>query len=611
VALSGPFVLDDLTSVVPVKIERLSLAELARVAFSDTSGPFGRSLPVLTFALNYYFGGEDAFSYKVVNLVLHGVNFLIVYFLAVVLLQRMARVQCGLSEREIACLAFCCSAVWALHPMQVSTVMYTVQRMAMLSATFTLCAIFVYIRYRASVRKPLEMFLWLASISVFVLLSCLSKETGVLTILYIALIELLLFPNTTKVVRKYFRRHLLVCTTGLIVVTGLLLSYLMEVLTWYEMREFSLAERLISQANIITDFYLLNIILPNIDDMSLYHDGFIPLGSLDTSFFFSIFIIFSLCLLGVLVRKNHPLLSFAVGFFVISHLLESTVLPLELVFEHRNYLSILSVLLFVFYLLWITVRKLLTNRLPIAVLMVLPIAVSAQQTYVRGLEWSSEVSLVNAALVNKPESVRAKLEVVEMLALDGKLEQLITHLEWSAIHHKDHASFIVNQVTFTGAMGKRNVALLDEAKHRLSTFRVKSADVMALIELKKKRLSGVTNWPEIRYISDLFALAIENEDQAMRQKELAIFHGMHSDLLLEIEDFLQAKVAIKRSIELDPRSVAVNVRLANLLILEGDYAAAKQTLELIDELSSNNKFHYQEIINTLNSRVNEVAEIND
>ena len=69
-ALHGPFLIDDFTSVIPARITEISLGELWRVANGDISGMFGRSIPVISFALNNYFGGDAAFSYKLVNLCL-------------------------------------------------------------------------------------------------------------------------------------------------------------------------------------------------------------------------------------------------------------------------------------------------------------------------------------------------------------------------------------------------------------------------------------------------------------------------------------------------------------------------------------------------------------
>gem|GEM_PF-4294607 len=111
------------------------------------------------------------------------------------------------NETTIRLLPFFCAAVWALHPMQLSTVMYVVQRMTMLSAMFTLLAIIVYLRYRSSQMTIMQRSYWLASIAVLTLLSFLSKENGILTLVYIALIELFIVPSTAKWAKKFVVKY--------------------------------------------------------------------------------------------------------------------------------------------------------------------------------------------------------------------------------------------------------------------------------------------------------------------------------------------------------------------------------------------------------------------
>ena len=50
---------------------------------------------------------------------------------------------------------------------------------------------------------------------------------------------------------------------------------------------------------------------------------------------------------ALLLRKRYPLLVFALLFYLVAHSMESTILPLEMVFEHRNYLPSVGVCLLV------------------------------------------------------------------------------------------------------------------------------------------------------------------------------------------------------------------------------------------------------------------------
>src|SRR5690606_12295593 len=50
----------------------------------------------------------------------------------------------------------------------------------------------------------------------------------------------------------------------------------------------------------------------------------------------------TMIVLAVTYRRRAPLFSFAVGWFCVGHALESTTLPLELYFEHRNYVPLVG-----------------------------------------------------------------------------------------------------------------------------------------------------------------------------------------------------------------------------------------------------------------------------
>ena len=76
------FLFDDIPNIINVKSIRLFQPDLQGVVEAATEGPNGRRwLPNLSFAVNYYFGGEDVWGYHLVNLLIHIANALALYFL--------------------------------------------------------------------------------------------------------------------------------------------------------------------------------------------------------------------------------------------------------------------------------------------------------------------------------------------------------------------------------------------------------------------------------------------------------------------------------------------------------------------------------------------------
>ena len=579
-ALNGPFILDDITSVLPARIDTLSISELWRITFGDASGPLGRPVAVFTFALNNYFGGDAPYSYKVVNLVIHSLNFLLVYWFTTLLFRHFKSTQNNFSELDITILSLCCSAIWALHPMQLSTVAYVVQRMAMLSATFSLCALIAYLKYRKSIASKGQGLIWLCSISALIVLSCLAKENGVLTILYIGLLEFLYVPNSrvwlykTLVKNKFATAGVVVCAiaASLFIVSSKMAGY--------GLRDYGLFERTITQPEILV-FYIKNIFLPNIDTLSIFHDGYFIKSRIDFIVVASIVFLLCMCVLMVFTIKRLPLMSFGIGLFMLSHVLESTILPLEAIYEHRNYLAMLGLLIAFFASCWYAIRNSPHKTVTLAFMTFFAIAYYAPQTYFRAIEWSSTQALVGAALKNKPDSIRAKMEATSILAAEGRYENLLTHLGSAAKQHTNFAAFDIHTVMIAGALGRADPKIIDTAINKISTTSLKHTDVSVLKDLYLFRVSDQIQSPSLEEIAKLFATATQNKNKKLRAPAEAVLFGIYSDLLLGLEKFDEAKTAIVKSAALAPGEFEATSRLVNILLIENEYEQAMRQISIM------------------------------
>ena len=134
--LAGPFLLDDFnTFIAKLPGDGSSFGVLLERVLADRSGPLGRPLAMISFAANAWLaGGLDAYPIKLTNLLLHLLTGLGLYRFTWVLLRPGSPL--GLDERRAAWAALLATAVWLLHPLHVSTVLYAVQRMAILAALF-------------------------------------------------------------------------------------------------------------------------------------------------------------------------------------------------------------------------------------------------------------------------------------------------------------------------------------------------------------------------------------------------------------------------------------------------------------------------------------------
>jgi hypothetical protein len=113
-----------------------------------------------------------------------------------------------------------------------------------------------------------------------------------------------------------------------------------------------------------------------------------------------------------------PVTSFGLLFFFAGHLLESTVVALEPVYEHRNYLPSFGLILFT-----VTLASRLASELPrpstrvIAPMLIITVAGSlAFLTHERAKRWSDDPAVRLAHLERQERSMRSQLEAAETYA---------------------------------------------------------------------------------------------------------------------------------------------------------------------------------------------------
>ena len=142
------FFFDDHPNIVlnpGVKLDSLSWESLRLAWSSGISGQFGRPVSQLSFALNHYFSGFSPYAFKLTNLVIHCLNGVLVYLLGYQLLDSLRQRQ---NLENVSLWAALVALAWMIHPIQLTSVLYAVQRMTSLSAFFLLIALILHISAR-------------------------------------------------------------------------------------------------------------------------------------------------------------------------------------------------------------------------------------------------------------------------------------------------------------------------------------------------------------------------------------------------------------------------------------------------------------------------------
>ncbi len=414
-ALDGPLLFDDmpaLTQNTLLQIDGATFDDWRVASLSSDAGPLRRPVAMFSFALNYVAsGGFSPAGLKAVNLLIHLVIATLLFLLVVKLLRTPALQRLNAEdERAVALLA---AAIWLLHPLHVSTVLYVVQRMAQLSTLFVLLGLLVFVRYRlrwaeqgASPGELLAATLWFSIIGAF---AVFSKENGALLPWLIAVTEVTLFRGMWQGRARWalVRAGWLVFVIPLLLVLLIFLFSPEIIVASYGSREFTLSERLLTQVRILWQ-YAAWFFIPNITDMGLYHDDIALSKSLLqpwTTLLAILCWVVALC--GAwLLRSRYPLILFSVLFYLVANSMESSFWPLEMVFEHRTYLPSVALALLAAAAFYKIAR--FSTRVRFSVIALGPLAILFFLLLARTSNWSEEVSYSRYNAANHPGSVRAK-----------------------------------------------------------------------------------------------------------------------------------------------------------------------------------------------------------
>jgi len=296
-----------------------------------------RVFSYFTLALNYYFGGVNVFGYHVLNFIIHVASGIFLYWFLILTfnLPHLKEKYGGISYR----VALFGSLIFIAHPIQTQSVTYIVQRMASMAGMFYLLSMVLYIKGRLSPGRVKHVY-FLGMVLSY-LLGVFSKENVAILPLFIALYEFYFFQNLDLGPRG---KKILFILGG--VLLGLLAfgfilwgkRYIELTIAGYQYRTFTLSERVLTQFRVVLH-YLTLLIYPHPSRLNLDYDFPISKTIFDPlTTMLSLFIIAGLIGYSLWVAKKRPVVSFFILWYFGNLVIESSIFPLEMVYEHRLYL---------------------------------------------------------------------------------------------------------------------------------------------------------------------------------------------------------------------------------------------------------------------------------
>jgi len=558
-----------------------------------------RPVPMLTFALNWYIGKDNVIGYHIVNNAIHLIT---TFFLFLTVLNLLISPNLkGKYQGNETTIAFISAVLWAVNPIQVQATTYIVQRMASLAAMFYIIGIYFYLKTRLSPPGNKRYFLIAGCLLSFILALGSKQNTATFPIA-VAIIEILFFQNLSD--RNRRRNVIAVLTIGAVFMIVFLtflyikgnIAYIFE---GYERRTFTLTERLMTESRILI-YYLSQIFYPMVQRFSFVHDI-----KISTSLFKpwttvpAILSIIFLLGIGFSQTIKRPIIAFSIFFYFINHIIESTIIPLELIFEHRNYLP--SFFLFIPVatgLIWLVdyfKKKNSFIHIVFVVFITGLIFSFCVGTIVRNKTWATEKTLWEDCIIKAPGMARPYHNLANYhYQKSGNMKEAMAFYK-TALTKKYLNSKTGHALTFN------NMATIlydyDDYKNSISFFK-------KALEIKPNYLDALQNITRVYVRVGRFSEALESADRLLSErKESSAFLQLKGFVLLTAGRFNEAISILKSALDIDPNNMKANLYMGVALSLKGEYKKADAFLKQAYLLSPEEIFvHFARIENSVRSR---------
>jgi protein O-mannosyl-transferase len=364
-----------------------------------------RPLAYFSFALNYYFGGLSVFGYHLVNFTIHVLT-AIFFFLWLRLVLKLP-ILFRIYENASYSIALLASVLWVINPIQVTAVTYIVQRMASMAAMFYIMALYFYLRGRISNNKRGRLY-WFA---LFVLASTMAigtKENAAMLPLIVFLFDLILIQGIRKRTVLQFLKWAGLPALSLAIIALFYYSPA-DLFSGYKYRSFTMIQRILTEQRVIWD-YMWWTLHPRSEILTLFHDIALSTSLVSPwTTILSIVTTMTSVLFAAICSKRWPLISFLILFFFLNHAIEGSIFPLELVYEHRNYLPSMALLaLLTIFIIWVINYFAYNGQIQTLVtcLVICFIIANAHTTFYRNTFFQDEFLLLGDNIAKAPNLSR-------------------------------------------------------------------------------------------------------------------------------------------------------------------------------------------------------------
>jgi tetratricopeptide (TPR) repeat protein len=567
-----------------------------------------KNRPVSNFsiAINNMLNNYNVKWYHIFNVAVHINASIILFFLIKVTLSLPPNRE---KYKHYASIAFFTATLWLVHPLATQSVTYIIQRMNSMATMFYLLSVLLYALARQKQQKPyvsasrLSVPSWLFLGSVLsALLAIGSKEIAVTLPIIIFIYEWYFFQGLS---REWIIKKIPWAVVALLSLFVWFFVFLGEnpiasIMHSCDNREFTTAQRLMTQLRVIVH-YLGLILYPNPN--RLVFDYNIPVSTSllsPPSTLTSLAALFLLATSSLILAKKERLLSFCIVWFFVNLAVESSVICLELAYEHRTYLPSTFIILAIVALLFRGVRK----REAACIVLTPIVILFSFWTFERNKTWQDEETFWNDTNAKHPNKPRVLNNIGNLYYYKGDYEKAAElYLKALSLNPKEIKALgnltttYLKMEEFDKAEHYLRLALSKRANwvdmmSNLATLHIKRNEYDKAVSLLRTALSFNPEHPTVNKNMGHVLLQTGRTNLALFFLEQAATHQPNNiTLKLEIAEALmqsgrhiEAVAAYGHILELRPESVIAHYNLA-LLLLGSNDKEAKLHLEEVVKLS--------------------------
>ena len=421
-----------------------------------------RPLGILTFALSYNIHKLDVWGYHLVNLTIHLINALLIWWLTLMTFSTPVMKEEPISRYKTV-IAFLTALLFITHPLATQSVTYIAQRFASLATLFYFLSLILFIKGRLwSGSRNISLFMFGSSLTAAIC-GMLTKEI-VFTLPFAVVLYDYCFIKTSFSKPEVKDKSLIF--SFIILVIFFFIYFRNRSLNVFDTvtpdqgysYSISMKEYFFTQFRVILTYIRLFFLPIN---QNFDYDYPVSTSFFQIKTFLSFLVLLSILLSGVGLFKKYRLISFGIFWFFLTLSVESSIIPISqnVIFEHRTYLPSIGFFIAFTGAFFYFLRE---QYFRVALIIILLItAVNTGLTYQRNKIWKNEYTLWGDCLKKSPDKARVNNSFGLALFDKGDFKEAIRNYNRSILIKPDYSEAYVNRGAAYNALGQYQRAIED------------------------------------------------------------------------------------------------------------------------------------------------------